>query len=292
MIHKPIVLTNIGLSFPHKTCFEDFSAQIHYGNKITIIGRNGIGKSTLLKIILGLSEASNGHINIPKDVTFGYVPQIINDKSDLSGRQRFNAMLTSELAKNPNVLVLDEPTNHLDIKNRKSLMRMLQSFHGTILMVSHDIELLRTCIGDWKTPKVEEIGYLDQHYSSLTPNKNVYDHIYDLIPAEPQVTIRLHLNNFLFRKNEEVNALTITLSGGEKARLSLACIAAKTPKLLILDEITNNIDLETREHIIQILANYPKAIIVISHDQDFLKAINVTDCYKLASGKIIRKFLE
>ena len=67
------------------------------------------------------------------------------------------------------------------------------------------------------------------------------------------------------------------LSGGEKARLSLAMIAAKTPKLLILDEVTNNIDLDTRQHVIQALREYPGAMIVISHDLDFAQEIGVAD---------------
>lgn len=91
--------------------------------------------------------------------------------------------------------------------------------------------------------------------------------------------IRRHLNDFLFRKNEEVNALVSTLSGGEKARLSLVQIAVKTPKLLILDEITNSLDLETRDHVIQVLKNYPGVMVVISHDEDFLKAIHVSVFY-------------
>lgn len=64
---------------------------------------------------------------------------------------------------------------------------------------------------------------------------------------------------------------------GEKALLSLAQIAAKTPKLLILDEITNNLDLETREHVIEVLKAYPGTMIIISHDEDFLKDIGITD---------------
>lgn len=91
--------------------------------------------------------------------------------------------------------------------------------------------------------------------------------------------MRRHLNDFLFRKNEEVNALIRTLSGGGKACLSLAQVAAKTPKLLILDEITNNLNLETRDHVIQVLTDYLGAMIVISHDEDFLKAINVSLFY-------------
>lgn len=86
------------------------------------------------------------------------------------------------------------------------------------------------------------------------------------------------------RKNEEINALVSTLSGGEKARLSLAQIAAITPKLLILDEMTNNLDRETRAHVIQVLKVYPGALIVISHDPDFLSAIEVTDGYEIKDG--------
>ena len=67
----------------------------------------------------------------------------------------------------------------------------------------------------------------------------------------------------------------------EKARLSLAQIAAMTPKLLILDEMTNNLDLQTRAHVIQALKNHPGALIVISHDTDFLTAIEVTGWYHL-----------
>ncbi|GAJ46889.1 putative ABC transporter ATP-binding protein YdiF [Holospora elegans E1] len=101
--------------------------------------------------------------------------------------------------------------------------------------------------------------------------------IADLVPHLPHTEIRRHLNDFLFCKNEEVKAPVSTLSGGEKARLSLAQIAAKTPKLLILDEITNNLDLETKEHMTQVLKAYPGAMIMISHDADFLEEIGISE---------------
>ncbi len=121
--------------------------------------------------------------------------------------------------------------------------------------------------------KQEDIGYLDQHYGTLIPDKTVIETISDLVPAWSHAEIRRHLNDFLFRKNEEVNSPVSTLSGGEKARLSLAQIAAKTPKLLILDEITNNLDLETKEHVVQVLKAYPGAMIVISHEADFWRKL-------------------
>jgi ATPase subunit of ABC transporter with duplicated ATPase domains len=134
--------------------------------------------------------------------------------------------------------------------------------------------------GEWIVPKVQDIGYVDQHYGTLNPHRSVLDSIQDLIPQWTQVDARRHLSDFLFRKNEEVTALVSTLSGGEKARLSLAMIAAKTPRLLILDEMTNNIDLETRQHIIEVLKAYPGALIVISHDEDFLQSIGVQSFFE------------
>lgn len=467
MHHDPILLKNVGLSFPQKSCFSGLSTIIHPGQKIALIGRNGCGKSTLLKIIQGLIEPSDGTIILPPTITFGYVPQIIDDYETLSGGQRINKALTQALAINPSVLCLDEPTNNLDIRNRNALMRLLGRYPGTLIIVTHDVSLLRTCInqiwhiaegavhlfsgnyddyirevgikritleqeiahlgrqkkdmhealmkeqarasksrakgkknidrrkwptivskakakhaeetsgqkktaidtkkqalyeklselripeaivpkfsltpadctsrtlisiqngsigyaeqetllayinlsvrsqdrlaitgdngsgkstllkailedptvirsGNWQVPKRQYIGYLDQHYRTLDPRKSVLESIQDLVPTWYHADVRRHLNDFLFRKNEEVLAYVTTLSGGEKVRLSLAQIAAQTPKLLILDEVTNNLDLETRDHVIQVLKSYPGAIIVVSHDEDFLVQIRIERTY-------------
>lgn len=88
----------------------------------------------------------------------------------------------------------------------------------------------------------------------------------------------------MLRKNEGVTALISTLSGGEKVRLILAHIGAKTPKLLILDEITNNLDLETKAHVVEVLKEYLRAIIAVSHDEDFLDQIGIED--RIEVGKI------
>ncbi len=467
MIHSSMVLQNVGLHFPHKICFEGLTTQITYGSRIAIIGRNGSGKSTLLKMLQGLVEPSDGTIKVPDNIIFGYVPQIVEDFDNISGGQRFNKALSSVLALDPNVLLLDEPTNHLDAGNRRSLMRMLRNFQGTLIIVSHDVELLRTCVdtlwhidngsvqifsgnyddyqrecgiafnttskklealkkekknarealqseqeraaqsrqanknehdrvlkgamqergektagknkgnvnalkerieselrrtrlpevikpkfsltaadlgsraivsisdgvcgyeqsvlsdisvsigshervvlmgdngsgkstlvkailgdtsvsksGNWFTPKRNDIGYLDQHYDNVDSKKTVLDNVLMYFSGHTHAEVRAYLNDFLFRKNEEVMALAGTLSGGEKVRLSLACIAAKTPKLLILDEITNNLDLETREHVIQVLKDYPGAMIIISHDEDFVRNVGVHTTYDIDKGML------
>ncbi|HHF7353276.1 TPA: ABC-F family ATP-binding cassette domain-containing protein [Legionella anisa] len=470
MMHKPIQFKNLCLSFPHKTCFMDFSGQISYGSRIAIIGRNGSGKSTLLKLLAGKLEPTNGDIRFPQELNIGFVPQVIEEFDSLSGGQRFHKLLTQALTSDPNLLMLDEPSNHLDRHNRRSLKRMLADYRNTLVMVTHDIELLQSTVdtiwhidhseihvftgcyedyirevniqrsaiegeiadlirqkkqihadimreqarakssrtqgekhiqqkkwptiisqskarnsqetsgrkksainqkkqeltqrlsalylpevihpkfaihgaetnqalvivsegtvgyeknnpvlrelsfsikareriaihgnngsgkstllkailnnasvikkGTWDIPHPYEIGYLDQHYTNLPLTKTVWESISCLMDKS-YTEIRSYLNDFLFRKNEEINALVLTLSGGEKARLSLAQIAAITPKLLILDEMTNNLDRETRAHVIQVLKVYPGAMIVISHDPDFLSAIEVTDGYEIKDG--------
>lgn len=135
-MHKPIKIKDCELSFSHKTCFENFSCQILYGSRIVIIGRNGSGKSTLLKMIASICG---------EETVVGYVPQVIIDHTDLSGGQRLNKAMTEALSLDPNILLLDEPTNHLDRRNKKNLMRLLANYHGTLIIVSHDKEILRNC---------------------------------------------------------------------------------------------------------------------------------------------------
>ena len=144
MIHTPIQFKYLSLFFPHNICFEDFTTQLHYGEHIALMGRNGSGKSSLLNMLSGKIQPSEGELIIPDDLCMVNVPQVIDDFSDLSGGQRFNHALSEALSKQPNLLLLDEPTNHLDFSNRKSLIRMLKVYQGTLLIASHDEELLRS----------------------------------------------------------------------------------------------------------------------------------------------------
>jgi ATPase subunit of ABC transporter with duplicated ATPase domains len=136
--------------------------------------------------------------------------------------------------------------------------------------------------GDWYTLPLAAIGYLDQHYDNLDKSLTVYEAAQAASPDMSNAELRAHLNDFLFRKNEEINTTVQKLSGGERARLSLAIIALQTPALLILDEVTNNIDLSSKEHIMQILRQYPAALLVISHDSDFLREIGVDREYSIS----------
>ncbi len=170
-MHKPILINDLRLSFPQKSCFANFNAQIRFGNRIAIIGNNGSGKSTLLKILQGKQEPSHGEVIIPSDVIFAYASQVIEDFNSLSGGERLQKSLTKALSLVPNVLILDEPTNHLDRNSRKNLMRMLQGYTGTLIIVSHDAELLRHCINTlWHINKGEIhsfSGNYDDYFDEL-----------------------------------------------------------------------------------------------------------------------------
>lgn len=140
--------------------------------------------------------------------------------------------------------------------------------------------------GKWYSVPASDIGYLDQHYSNLPARTNAFEIMRNAEKELSDAQIRRFLSDFLFYSDEEVYNPVEYLSGGEKARLSLALIALKTPKLLILDELTNNIDLDTRRHIIEVLSVYPGAVIAISHDADFLNEIGVESFYTIRNASL------
>lgn len=124
-MHKPLLINRLTLSFPQKTCFQDFSTSIHHGSRIAIMGRNGSGKSSLLKLLSGEMDSYEGEVKRLDDLVLAHVLQIIDDYSQFSGGQRFNGALTKALTCSPNLLLLDEPTNHLDKANRRALFKLL-----------------------------------------------------------------------------------------------------------------------------------------------------------------------
>jgi ATPase subunit of ABC transporter with duplicated ATPase domains len=161
-MHKPIKINALGLSFPHKICFQNFSATINHGDRIGIIGNNGAGKSTLLKMLAGQLEPHEGSILMPPEVRIGLLPQVILESEALSGGERLNEALTKILAGAPDCLLLDEATNHLDLRNRRTLLRMLMGFSHTLIVVSHDLELLRN---------IDIIWHIDQGYVQVFKGK-------------------------------------------------------------------------------------------------------------------------
>ena len=174
------VLTVEGLSkaFPGQTLFTDINFEIKRGERVALIGNNGTGKTTILKILNGIVDADTGRFALGSKVQIGYYDQehhvlhmektIFQEISDtyptlteteirnmlaaflftgddvfklissLSGGERGRVSLAKLMLSEANFLILDEPTNHLDIASKEILEEALNSYTGTVLYVSHD----------------------------------------------------------------------------------------------------------------------------------------------------------
>ena len=137
----------------------------------------------------------------------------------------------------------------------KLLMKQLKATKGTITHGSN-----------------VEVAYYDQEQDLLTPSNNVLEELWGDYPQVNERDIRTVLGNFLF-SGEDVLKLVASLSGGEKARLSLAKLMMKQANLLILDEPTNHLDIDSKEVLEEALIDYPGTIIFVSHDRYFINKI-------------------
>lgn len=183
-----INIEHISKIFGDKTIFDDASFGVHEGDKIGIVGINGTGKSTLLRMVARLEETDKGEIIRQNNLKLAYLPQnptfpqgatVLSYVQDceaewkvqsnltklgiteyqtklehLSGGQRRKVALAKLLASDFDVLLLDEPTNHLDEGMIIWLEDYLRAFKGTILMVTHDRYFL-----DRVTNKILEISH-------------------------------------------------------------------------------------------------------------------------------------
>ncbi|MEH2286795.1 ribosomal protection-like ABC-F family protein [Nostoc sp.] len=129
------------------------------------------------------------------------------------------------------------------------------------------------------TPVMKAV-YLDQTYELLNRQYTILENMQAANPHLSYQLLRQQLGHFLF-KYEDVHKSASILSGGELARLAIATISISEIDLLVLDEPTNNLDLETVEQMVVGINDYQGALFVISHDIDFLKQINITQSFKL-----------
>lgn len=173
-----LFVENLSKSFGSHTLFSNLSFAIKREEKVAVIGNNGTGKTTILKIINQLIPADSGKIQLGSKVKIGYYdqehhvlnmektlfdelqdtyPQMDNTKirnilaaflftgddvfkriKDLSGGERGRVSLAKLMLSEANLLILDEPTNHLDIASKEILERAINYYSGTVLYVSHD----------------------------------------------------------------------------------------------------------------------------------------------------------
>lgn len=174
----------LGKSFGSLTLFKNISFEIKRGERVAIIGENGTGKTTILKILNGLLDADSGSVTLGAKVHIGYYDQehqllnmentvfeeisdtypsltnteirnmlaaflftgddVFKQVKDLSGGERGRLSLAKLMLSEANFLILDEPTNHLDMDSKEILENALNNYEGTVLFVSHDRYFINT----------------------------------------------------------------------------------------------------------------------------------------------------
>ena len=187
-------LENVHYGVEGKTLVKDFSAQLQRGDKIALIGPNGCGKTTLLRLMLGQLKADSGRVHC-----------------------------------------------------------------GTKL----------------------EIAYFDQHRAELDPDRTVMDNLAEgkqevMVNGKPRHVLG-YLQDFLFHPKRAMTPVR-ALSGGERNRLLLARLFLKPSNLLILDEPTNDLDVETLELLEELVDGYQGTVLLVSHDRQFVDN-TVTECW-------------
>jgi len=202
----------VSKSFGEKCIIRNFSIQIRKGDRIGIVGPNGIGKSTLLKILLG---------------------EVIPDLG------------TAKLGSNLIVAKFDQMREQLNLEN--SLWQNLTD-----------------------DPTMKASGKAGQ---IMVRGKSKH--------------VAGYLKEFLFSESQ-LRSPVKSLSGGEKARLLLAKLMARESNLLILDEPTNDLDLETLDLLQEVIAEYEGTVLLISHDRDFLNRTVDTSIILTAQGEFVK----
>ena len=203
---------NLTKNFANKSIINNFSLQIKRGDRIGIVGPNGIGKTTLLKILLGEIQPDCGEVKLGSNLIIAKFDQM---------REQLN--LESSILQN----LTDDPS----IKSTEKA--------GQIIVRG--------------TPK-HVAGYLKE---------------------------------FLFSE-AQLRSPVKSLSGGERARLLLAKIMAKESNLLILDEPTNDLDLETLDLLQEVISEYQGTVLLISHDRDFLNRTVETSIILTGQGEFLK----
>ena len=221
-----IQLNAAGKRYGHKLLFDGVDLLITPKDRVGLVGANGTGKSTFLKILAGLETLDYGNVSVAKGITAGYLPQ---DGLTLTGRTVFAECI---------------------------------SVFSRLRGMEKELEHL--------TSRMAEIDHTSAEYEQVAERYHQIEHefrVHDGYAIDAQVGAVLAGLGF---GPEDWNRQTDEFSGGWQMRISLAKLLLQKPNLLLLDEPTNHLDLESRNWLEQYLADYPFALVLISHDRYFL----------------------
>jgi ATP-binding cassette subfamily F protein 3 len=221
-----IQLNAAGKRYGHKLLFDGADLLITPRDRVGLVGANGTGKSTFLKILAGLETLDYGSVSVAKGISAGYLPQ---DGLTLTGRTVFAECM---------------------------------SVFSRLRDMEKEFEHL--------TSRMAEIDHTSAEYEQVAERYHQIEHefrVHDGYAIDAQVGAVLAGLGF---GPEEWNRQTDEFSGGWQMRISLAKLLLQKPNLLLLDEPTNHLDLESRNWLEQYLADYPFALVLISHDRYFL----------------------
>jgi ATP-binding cassette subfamily F protein 3 len=223
-----LTINNLSFYFGGRAIFEDANLQIKPKDKIGLIGLNGKGKSTLLKIIVGEYQPDAGNISKSGDCTIGFLNQ------DLLSYQTDDSILNVAM---------------------QGFERQLE-LHHQIEAVLHQMEI------DYHDDLVEKLGEL-QHEFDLLDGYSIESKAEEILEG-------------LGFKTWELQKPLRQFSGGWRMRVMLAKLLLAKPSILLLDEPTNHLDLPSIQWVEKYIANYENAVVVVSHDRQFLDNVCTT----------------
>jgi len=237
-----VAVNDLAVEFSGHTLFKNVSFVINPTDKIALMGKNGAGKSTIMKIIAGKQKANKGHVQRPPDSIIAYLPQ------------------------------------HLLLDDNSTVFEETSKAFGQVMEMKAEMEKLNKEL-ETRTD-YESKEYMDI-INKVTDLGEVFYALEDVnYDAEVEKTLL-----GLGFKREDFHQPTSNFSGGWRMRIELAKILLQKPDLILLDEPTNHIDIESVMWLEDFLLNKAKAVVVISHDKAFID--NITNrTIELTMGRI------
>lgn len=225
-----ISLDGLAVEFSGETLFSDVNFVVNENDKIALMGKNGAGKSTMMKIIAGEQTPTRGNVRAPKDAVIAYLPQ--------------------HLLTNDNCTVFEEAS-----KAFKQIFEMRDEMDS----LNKELEIRTDYESDAYMNIITKVAELGEKYYAL-----------EEINYEAEVEKALRGLGF---KRSDLHRQTSEFSGGWRMRIELAKLLLQKPDLILLDEPTNHVDIESVIWLEDFLLNKAKAVIVISHDRTFIDNI-------------------